>query len=211
MPRPFSNNLRDLLKLSSAKGSLVEEHTTLELTTTGLTAPPETYRIATASLTISGISYTSHLRDAGVIKESITNSQNWNEALIENVSALFGPTWLNRLNEIQGAKVKIGRYWRDLETGQEYHEILFRGVVQRPQVDQNSVKLQSLSDIDAASIGGGRRVARKCQFKFRDPLTCGYSGVETTCNKLFNSPGGCSGRNNQHHYGGFIFIQPPQP
>ncbi|NDC10516.1 MAG: hypothetical protein EBZ75_14490, partial [Oxalobacteraceae bacterium] len=32
---------------------------------------------------------------------------------------------------------------------------------------------------------------------------CGYSGALTTCNKLYTDADGCSGRSNQHRFGGF--------
>lgn len=208
MPRGFTTNVADLLKFSAAKESRAEEHSTVELTLTGATMPARTYYLATAKLTINGIVYERDLREVGALRQSITRAVDRTEYAVENVSSLLGSDWINNPDEIQGATVKVGRYWRDLESGQEFHEIVFRGVVQSPKADQNTARVQVLSDIYAASIGGGRRVARKCQWKFRDPLTCGYTGVEIVCNKLLNSAGGCSGRSNQHRYGGFVFIQP---
>ena len=42
---------------------------------------------------------------------------------------------------------------------------------------------------------------------FKDPATCAFVGPESTCNKLLDDPGGCSGRANEHHFGGFPYIK----
>jgi phage-related protein len=42
-----------------------------------------------------------------------------------------------------------------------------------------------------------------CQWRFKDPATCRYSGLETTCDLTLKGPNGCAARGNTINFGGF--------
>lgn len=57
-----------------------------------------------------------------------------------------------------------------------------------------------------------RFIRYRCRFAFKDALTCGYSGIETTCDKSYDLATGCAGRDNQGRYGGFpTLLSGPNP
>lgn len=42
-----------------------------------------------------------------------------------------------------------------------------------------------------------------CQWRYKDPLTCGYSGGLTTCDLTLQGPNGCSAHNNTNNFGAY--------
>lgn len=167
-----------------------------------------TLYLGTARVEHQGLTYEPYLQKTGQLKQSITRALDRCDITVENVSSLLGADWINRVDEIHGAAIIIKRLYIDIDTGQTFPLQMMTGYVRSAKADQNSVVLSAVSDVYHKSIGGGRRVARKCQARFRDPETCAYSGAELVCNKLLNSAGGCSGRSNQHHYLGFVYMAP---
>lgn len=204
--RELSYELKSLLATSR-----VESHSVMELTLLSAMGMRATYYFATADLTINGIRYESRLRIVGDRTQSLTRASDQVEIQIENVSLILGPQWVNNFDEFYGADCQIKRYFENIDTGHRWLVPWLSGVVRGTgQADENTVQLSILSDLYAKSVGGGRRVTRKCQWRFNYPAgvgpQCGYSGNETTCNKLLNSTGGCSGRANTHRYGGYVYM-----
>lgn len=196
---------------SLLKTSRVESHTVMDLTLLDEMGTRRTYYFATADLLASGIRYEPRLRVAGDRTQSLTRAADQIEIQVENVSLIFGPQWVNNFDEFYGADVRLRRYFESLDTGQQWLEPWMRGVVRGTgQADENVVSLSILSDLYARTVGGGRRVTRKCQWRFNKPAgrgpQCGYTGNELVCNKLLNSPDGCTGRSNTHRYGGFVYM-----
>lgn len=167
-----------------------------------------TLYLGTARIEHQGVVYDRYLRKTGQLKQSITRAVDRCDITVENVSSLLGADWINRVDEIHGAAILVKRLYRDIDNGQTHVLQVMTGYVRSAKADQSAVILSAIPDTYQKSIGGGRRVARKCQWRFRDLETCGYSGAELTCNKLLNSAGGCSGRSNQHRFGGFVYMQP---
>lgn len=97
---------------------------------------------------------------------------------------------------------------------------LLSGIVVSIQSSDGQAVLQCISDLYAApDVGALRQVVRSCQWKYKDPRTCGAVSSLPTCNKVFESADGCAGRENQHKYGGFLYdtskdtleVPPPDP
>ncbi len=83
-------------------------------------------------------------------------------------------------------------------------KVLMHGEISNVEASSEEVTIKIVSDIapNVAFIAG-RPVQALCPLIFKGDR-CLYSGPETTCNKLYISEGGCSGRNNQHHFGGAV-------
>lgn len=62
-----------------------------------------------------------------------------------------------------------------------------------------SFQLEALIDL-AAQLPRRRFTTNSCYWKYRDPETCGYLGLESTCGKTFED---CVARGNQRYFGGF--------
>lgn len=77
------------------------------------------------------------------------------------------------------------------------------GVVSAVRYTEEFLELDIATDVNLPPPKlSNRRVGRKCSWVFKGS-ECGYSGGLTTCNKLYSDSGGCSGRSNQHRFGGF--------
>lgn len=190
------------------RGGWAESHSTLELTVSPLNEPARTYYLATSPITVNGVAHDAYLRETGSVRYSLTAAADRTDAAIENASAIFGEDFIGRPDALHGATARLGRYWRDLQSGAEFHVYLLSGVVTGGTANASTVQLTLTSDLYAkTSKGGGRIVSRLCQNGFRDGIGCTYSGAELLCNKRHTDADGCSGRSNTHQYTGFIYIE----
>lgn len=117
-------------------------------------------------------------------------------------------------------RADVGRIVRPVRGGTWQYMRLLTGIAAVISSDEQQATIQVIGDLYAsATVGAIRAIARPCQWKFKDARTCGYTGPETVCNKIFESTDGCLGRNNQHRYGGFLYqtdkdsltVPPPDP
>lgn len=219
MPRELKQSLQDYL--ATLPGA--EYASWLVLTLPKLQGTPaaaitgRTYHLATSeAVIIGGIKYDPQLQEIGEILRDTDRAAETCTAAVQNITTEFGNVLLNDANFLLGATVTAGRWWRDPNSGTEYAEQMFSGIVDDAQgLPRKSVTLFLLSDAyAAASIGGGRAVERDCQYVFnskavRDSLSglgdaCGYLGGLADCNKLHTDDDGCSGRANTHRYGGAV-------
>ena len=77
-----------------------------------------------------------------------------------------------------------------------------QGIVTGYRLDETGLELDVVTKTNRTPTLSNRRVGSKCPWVFKG-TECGYVGVETVCNKLYSDAGGCSGRSNQHRFGGF--------
>lgn len=185
----------------------IATHSTLQLTLLGDAVPSKGYFFSTAKIVIDGVTYQQHLRKTARMQTSLARAVDRVELQLQNMDNVLGLDLINAREELYGAEVRFGRYRKDLDSGAEAHKVFFSGVVAGVTVNEQVVSLTLISDAYAAvSVGADRRVARLCQFIFRDPRTCQYAGVEMQCNKMYLDAGGCEGRHGsplkQAKYGG---------
>lgn len=199
MPRKLPTGLKELM---SVRNRWAETHATLELRTKG-----GNYWLATSELSVDGVGYQEDLRETGDFKQSLTSAIDRVDVKIQNVDLVFGLKFSGQIGALHGARAVVGRYWRDLRNGAEYHKRLLTGVVVSAPGDDESVTLTVVSELFASRQIGGRLVARNCQWRFKDATTCGYVGPLSLCNKLLTSADGCAGRARQFRMSGFVYIQ----
>ena len=89
-----------------------------------------------------------------------------------------------------------------LENGTLLGILLLHGVITSYTMTDRVVDMDVVTRINVGNTITPRRVNVKCPWVFKG-TECGYSGVLTTCNKLYTDADGCSGRSNQHRFGGF--------
>jgi len=210
MPRKMPAGLMTLLGRSDKR---IETHTTLQVSIDNGDIKRE-YYFASAKLTINGAPYSPQLQKGSQIKASLTRAADKATVDLQNVDTLLGREFLTLGQALYGAEAKVGRFWRDLNSGAEFHKILLTGPLVGIQIDENTVQLTAVSEPYAdISVGARRRVALSCQWQFRNPTTCGYNGSLLTCNFLLNHIGGCEGRHGggvgaslkRAKFGGFAF------
>jgi hypothetical protein len=185
-----------------------ETHSALDLAVLsgGMTT---TYRFATALLTVNGNSYLPNLRQTGALKMSLTRSADRVEVAVQNVDKAMGLALEAAPDALLSAAATVGRVYRDTSSGAAYYATLLPGVVVAAKTTELEVRLSIVSDIAAATqIAGWRKIGRACNWRKFKGVECGYAGALTTCNRLYDHADGCSGRSQQHRFGGFIFITP---
>jgi len=153
---------------------------------------------------INGVEYLGGIIGATPLKATLGSSVDRVDITIQNVDWRW--THLARRPNRSLTRCYVGRAVRPTRAAAWQHVQLLTGIVVGMPSDEAAVTLQCISDLYAApQVGALRSIARPCQFKFKDPRTCGYNGIETVCNKVYESTGGCLGRNNQFHYGGWLY------
>lgn len=207
MAREMPGGLLDYLKLGFA-----ETHTTARLELEAMPGQPRFFYLATAGIEQDGVTYTARLSAEGatsVLRQSLGAATDRADVQIADADNGFLTLLGDYAPYLDGARIEIGRLWRNLDNGQKRHKVLMRGIVTGKAITDTRTALQVASEQYAVgTIGGGRIAARSCQWKpeFKG-RKCGYTGAETTCNGLFDDAGGCSGRSNTHRFGGFVHIE----
>lgn len=207
MPRKMPQGLQELL---ARKNKQVESHGTLQVIVENA-KPARNYYFATAELTIDNIDYRPLLKQTSQIRTSLTRAADQTVCEIHNADTLAGIDFLSIGTPLFNAAIKIGRWFKDLDAGAEYHLILQSGVIVGVQAAEDAVQLTAISEPYAnIPCGAVRRVAPACQWIYKDPSTCGSTSAEPTCNFLLTHSGGCinrhSGTINRARYGGFAYL-----
>lgn len=209
MPRTLKNGLNVILAGSA------ESHTTLELSLPSDIAPAQTLYLATTRLVIDGVTYDNQLKEASSVKASLTRAADRASVDIQNADAVFGVDALRLADTLYGAKAKLGRYWRDLQSKASFQHTLLTGVVASVDINETVVRLGLVTDIySPVNVGASEQVIRKCRWqvsgRFRG-AECGYSGPLLTCNGLLDSADGCQGRHGstdkRARFGGFAYLE----
>jgi hypothetical protein len=187
----------------------IETHSTLQLFVIS-GAQTRSYYFATAGLNFGGLVWLPQLRKTGEIRSSITRAANRATLDLQNVDNSLGNEFLFLQQYIFAAEARVGRYWKDIERGTEFHKVLLTGPVVGIDIGEQSVRLTVVADpYSGVSVGPNRRVTRLCQWKFKGP-ECGFVGAPSVCNFLLNDSGGCEGRwgtpTKFARFGGFPFL-----
>ena len=207
MPRKMPAGLMDLL---NRKDKSMETHTTLQVSI-NTSEVVRSYYFASARLSFLGVDWEPLLEKGSQIRSSLTRSSDTATVELANVATVLGLEFLALGQSLYNAEAKIGRLWRDNTGGGEFHKVLLTGVLVGLQIDESVVRLTAVSEPYAnVSVGATRRVTTLCQWQFRNPNTCGYSGSELICNFMLNDAGGCQGRHGdplkRAKHGGFVFL-----
>lgn len=211
MPRKMPSGLIALLARPDKQ---VESHTTLQIAIDNGDIL-RTYYFATSELNYKGVTWQPQLKDGSQIKSSLTRASDQATAELINVDTALGQEFLGLGQNLYGAETRIGRYWKDLVSGGEYHKVLLTGPIVGFNVDENVIQITAVSEPYAnISVGATRRVSLSCQWQFRNPNTCGYNGSLLICDFTLNGTGGCEGRHGsgvgaslkRAKFGGFAFL-----
>ena len=205
--------------LSSDQGQMPEviEAVTIERPAGGGTY--DTFYYATQETTYRLISpdvYVPRLKSVGSIVSQLGNGQGRVTIRLQNGDLGFrdnfaidyvtsaGRTEAAGSDMFIGSKVTIRRILiGEVSASPVETDLIFLfGTVTGARYTEEYLELDVATDVNLAPTLSNRRVGSKCPWVFKG-TECGYSGGLTTCNKLYTDAGGCSGRSNQHRFGGF--------
>ena len=205
--------------LSSDQGQMPEviEAVTIERPAGGGTY--DTFYYATQETTyrlISPAVYVPRLKSVGSIVSQLGNGQGRVTIRLQNGDLGFrddfaidyvtsaGRTEASGSDMFIGSKVTIRRILiGEVSASPVETDLIFMfGTVTGARYTEEYLELDVATDVNLAPTLSNRRVGSKCPWVFKG-TECGYSGGLTTCNKLYTDAGGCSGRSNQHRFGGF--------
>lgn len=205
MPRDVPVDLQTLLD-----NPRCETHSTLDMIYSDALSTERHW--ATVPFSYSGTDYTAHLKKIGDIRQSLSRAADRVRVTIKNADNVVCADVASSLKYFNYAEAIVGRHYSADDTAVEHWSELFRGRVVQPEVTEREV-LFDISDslVAAGPIIGSRPLTIKCPFRFKDPRTCAYVGVETACNKMPNSKSGCYGRSNTGKFGGWFWPYPITP
>lgn len=172
MPRPLNTFLINFLS-----GMSGETHTTVKFSLKN----GQFRRFATANIEISGEEYFDSLIFADGISEAEDASTDRTEVRIQNADKVIGLEVQAGLYNF--ADVSIGTVFRRLDGTFEWQEKFF-GQALPSAISEKEVSIEVVDEMVAASYCVTNfTLAPICQLIFKS-AACGYSGAETSCNKL---------------------------
>ncbi len=180
---------------------------------------PITLYLATADVTVDGQFYDGVIRSLPDIVYSDGGNADGGEFTIENLPNVYGPIFLNAGRQLDGSTVVIKRVWKiadgtwqasDPVSGKKYQ--IGTGALRTQPIDDGFVKCHFTVDTsDSSIVLGDEQISQHCPYVFNaggdHPLggQCGWQvsmgGDPDFCDKLQNSPTGCSGHGNTRHGG----------
>jgi hypothetical protein len=211
MPRKMQSGTMEFL---GRRNKRLESRTTLEILIDNGDILRK-YYFATAELFFKGVVWEPLLKGGSQIRSSLTRASDNATAELHNTDTEIGKEFLALDSDLVGAELKIGRYWKDLESGGVYHKVMLTGPIVGLEIDENVVRVTAVSEPYAnIDVGATRRVSLSCQWQFRNPNTCGYAGSLLTCDFTLNGTGGCEGRHGggvgatlkRAKFGGMAFL-----
>jgi hypothetical protein len=92
----------------------------------------------------------------------------------------------------------------DIEGHAFQRKEILSGEIWDAPVDEDAVEVTLVGELSSGlAFIADRPLQSTCPLIFKG-AECGYSGSHTSCNKIYDSPDGCAGRNWQHRFGGVI-------
>ena len=130
---------------------------------------------ATAPVTVGGVKHSAQLRDTSAMKQSLTRAADRVAVDLQNVDTVLGIELISASESFYGARVRFGRYWRDIGSGAIFHKYLLTGAVVGVDVNENTARLALVSDAYAAlNVGAAQPVVRNCRWE----VIGGYKGPQ---------------------------------
>lgn len=174
------------------------------------------YNYASKAITYRTVAYTARLKSIGPIVTQLGNGQgrvtirlhngdlDFRDSVEGNYVTSAGSTVFTGMEDFSGALITVRRILTGVvsSTTTSTDLVYLFGRVTGSRYSEDYFELDCVTDVNLAPVLSNRRVGAKCAWVFKG-TECGYSGGLTTCNKLYTDSGGCSGRSNQHRFGGF--------
>ncbi|MCD9188232.1 MAG: hypothetical protein LUM44_17585 [Pyrinomonadaceae bacterium] len=200
MPRPTTPEFEELLPAC-------ETLSTVEMVLRDDTV----HRFAPVPLVLSGNTYQPLLIRTGDLKESGGASTNRVSVEISNIDRAWSVLLASSLRKLELADVQIKRLYREIGNPTTFfHKHFFGGKLVGAESSETSLTFDVIPKTTASGVClATQTLSPTCAWVFKDPLTCKYTGTETTCNLQLKSKAGCRGRNNTEHNGGFTFPDNP--
>lgn len=174
------------------------------------------YNYASRAITYRNVAYTARLKSIGPIVTQLGNGQgrvtirlhngdlDFRDSVEGNYVTSAGSTVFTGMEDFSGALITVRRILTGTVSSVTTTTdlVYLFGRVTGSRYNEDYFELDCVTDVNLAPVLSNRRVGTKCAWVFKG-TECGYSGGLTTCNKLYTDSGGCSGRSNQHRFGGF--------
>jgi len=203
--------LAGLIDALNRPDSQISEHSTLELFVVIGSFDIRSYYFATATLNFGGVTWQPQLRKTDDIEFDLTSDGDEAVLELQNVDGLLGIEFVNLQQYLFGAEARVGRYWKDLDRGAEWHEIFLTGFVVGIDPGEMVMQLKVVADMySGVSVGPLRSIQRACPLLYKG-LVCGRPASDPpTCDYTLNGAGGCDGRwgstNKFVRFGGAPYI-----
>jgi hypothetical protein len=142
----------------------------------------KSYYFATGALNFGGIAWQPHLRKTPEITFTISGSPDQATVELQNVDTVLGREFASLERFMFGSEALVGRYWRDLERGTEWHKVFLTGFVDDNGDNELTAPLTIVSDVYAdVSVGPLRDTRMQCQARPYKGPECGSVSTLPTC------------------------------
>lgn len=167
----------------------------------GVTLEANAMHYATRSIGFRGYSYLPRLKSVGSLTNQLTTGVGRVSVRLHNADLAERENFtMPTPDTYTGSRLLLYKIAEDgVDSG---YIVPFDGIVTGVRYTDEFVDLDAVTLLNRLPVISNRRVGQKCAWVFKG-TECGYSGGLTTCNKLYVDNGGCSGRSNQHRFGGF--------
>ncbi|HEY0428985.1 MAG TPA: hypothetical protein VGC76_14485 [Pyrinomonadaceae bacterium] len=154
--------------------------------------------------------YIPRILKVGVVKETGTPATNRVQVVLSNTDLEWGIKLASELRDLELADVVVKRLFRSLTDASIFqHKHFFSGKVVNVEADEQQIVFDIVPKSTAAGSSLSiRTLSALCAWIFKDH-NCQYFGLETFCNLVRKSRGGCRGRLNEPNNGGFAFPENP--
>lgn len=201
---------------STLAGILAAPHRDLDWTL-AVTVGVTTYRWATSEITVGGHDHANDLEFVSEIRQTLESPADTVSVALQNKDSVIGQLVQASHASWSRALAVLGRQYYEVgedlaRTGVTAWIEVFRGAVQRPEVNDLQVRFDVISDVrSAGQIVARRTLALLCPHQLGHPGTCGYTGDADMCDKHLKSRGGCDSLDNSHRFGGMEHRYNPRP
>lgn len=203
MPRLYPQILQDIFALPARNANYL-----LDITFPLITS----LRVATDTLKKSLLDYENDIEQVSEILRTRDTPINNVNITLQNKNYFYEQHYAANLTEWRMANAVLWRRYESPDGSLVSDREMFRGAIEKPQASDNSYtfSFQIIPDsVARGRIVAARSLAPSCQFVFKDPFTCAYTGPETVCDHTLK--GDCTKYGNTPHYGGMQAFSNPAP
>lgn len=161
---------------------------------------------STEDVVVGAQAYLSNLRATGVVRHSRRRVIDGVDFEAQNIDRQLGLSFSATATALDGARAKFRKIYIAVD-GAAYIRTLAQGVLATAQISELVVECKLIGDMNAAgALAAWRALPAHCQWRFKDPKTCGAVTAATLCTKKLTGPNSCETHGRRFRFSGFPFI-----
>lgn len=162
---------------------------------------------ATDQILVGATQYIDNLRQTGVVRHSRRRVVDSVEFEAQNIDSQLGLSLTSTAAVLDGARAKFRKIYVALD-GTKHVRTLAQGQLATAVISELVVEAKLIGDLSTAgALAAWRALAAHCQWRFKDPRTCGAVTAATICTKRLTGANSCETHARRFRFSGFPFIE----